>query len=307
MKPALGRLVVTDSRRHRRPRLAAITMARDEAVMLPRWVVHYSRQCGDVEALLVIDDNSRDGSTDGLPCPVIHLGGELRDGPFEHARMQLISSMAAGLLVAYDAVAFSDVDEFMVADPAKYPTLVDFLLDRPHGEAFGAMGLNLLHRPTAEPPLDPSRPLLEQRRLAKFVPWMCKPGLKRTPAPWTRASHALRAPFEVDPDLYLFHAKFADIDLLRRTSDDRRVLVETLDRPGHSSWGRGGDGMARLLEKVTAGACVESVPEFRPPVSGLAPLVAKGPGGYRLSDRGQLRALRRSPFVLVPDRFHSSV
>lgn len=306
MKPALGRQVVADGRRHRRARLAAITMARDEAAMLPRWVAHYSRQCGDPTALLVIDDNSCDGSTAGLGCPVIRLPGEVQACSFEHTRMRMVSSMAAGLLAAYDAVLFSDADEFIVADPAKYETLVDFLHDRPHGEAFGAMALNLVQHPS-EPPLDPARPLLHQRRLAKFVPWLCKPGLKRTRAPWSRASHALRAPFVVDPDLYMFHAKFADLGLLRGAADHRRLLVQTLERAEHSTWRRPGGALVRVVERLTAGVDLDAVPEFEPPLEQLATLVSPGRGGYRLGGHGQMRAMRQAPFVRVPARFRDSL
>ena len=54
------------------PRLAAITMVRDERVMLPRWVAHYGSECG-TDHLYVIDDSSTDGSTDDLPCSVIRI------------------------------------------------------------------------------------------------------------------------------------------------------------------------------------------------------------------------------------------
>ena len=49
------------------PTMAAITMARDEGPMLRRWVDHYGRELG-ADNLVVIDDNTSDGSTDGLPA-----------------------------------------------------------------------------------------------------------------------------------------------------------------------------------------------------------------------------------------------
>jgi hypothetical protein len=54
------------------PHVAVITMARDEGTMLRRWVEHYSREVG-AENLVVVDDNSSDGSTDDLPCPVLRI------------------------------------------------------------------------------------------------------------------------------------------------------------------------------------------------------------------------------------------
>ena len=49
-----------------RPTVAVLTVARDEAAMLPRWVAHYGSHVG-VENLVVVDDNTSDGSTDDLP------------------------------------------------------------------------------------------------------------------------------------------------------------------------------------------------------------------------------------------------
>jgi hypothetical protein len=97
-------------------RVAAITVARDEATMLPVWIRYYGGQLG-MENLYVFDDNSVDGSTDDLPCDVIRIP-PVRDGKFESTRMRLVSGFADALLAVYDAVLFCDVDEFVVADPA---------------------------------------------------------------------------------------------------------------------------------------------------------------------------------------------
>ena len=106
-------------------RLAALTMVRDEQVMLPRWVRHYSRECG-AENLFVVDDNSTDGSTDDLPCSVLRIPS-WGDKHFESTRMRVVSNIAAALLEAYDAVLFADADEFLVADPEKYDGLRDLV------------------------------------------------------------------------------------------------------------------------------------------------------------------------------------
>lgn len=54
------------------PRVVVITMVRDEAAMLSRWVDYYGREVG-LGNLVVLDDNSVDGSTTGLACPVYRL------------------------------------------------------------------------------------------------------------------------------------------------------------------------------------------------------------------------------------------
>ena len=91
-----------------RPEVAVITMARDEGDLLSLWVSHYARHVG-IDNLVVLDDNSVDGSTDGLGCTV-HKVPPLKGGlDFEPVRMRLMNGIAGGLLAAYDYVVFVDV------------------------------------------------------------------------------------------------------------------------------------------------------------------------------------------------------
>jgi hypothetical protein len=290
----------------RLPRLAVITMVRDEGVMLPRWVDYYSSQCG-MDALLVLDDNSSDGSTDDLPCTVIRLP-PLEVKNFEPARMGLLSGMAAALLNAYDAVLFADADEFVVADPAKYATLRHLLADRPKEQVLGVMGLNVIHDLASEGPLRPGEPVLGQRSLAKFLPLMCKPALKRSPAAWGHASHGIFTPYTVDPDLYMFHLKFADRDLLRDTAEHRRQMVEMDGRAQSTSWRQGGDEMLGLLERINEGLDAAAAEPFRPPARKLGKIVQKRPNGlYKAMGQGQIAAMEGQPVVRIPERFRGLV
>ncbi len=294
----------------RRPRVAALTMVRDEALMLPRWVEHYTRQCESADALVVIDDNSRDGSTDDLPCPVIRVPSETKPRAFERSRMKMVSGIAAGLLGVYDAVVFTDADEFMVADPAKYDTLTDLVLDRPRVGVLGAMCLNVVHDVDHEPDLDPARPILEQRRLATFIPRMCKPGLKRSPVGWTAASHGIGVPYAIDPDLYLFHAKFADRLALQGSAEHRQWVTETYGRAKTSTWRHGADKMVRLLDTVARGADRAAARPFEAPDREALDAIVKQRGEEPVwSARGanQFKAMKQQPTVLVPERFRSSV
>jgi hypothetical protein len=290
-----------------RPTVAAITMVRNESGMLPRWVRHYAAQCGGPEHLLVIDDNSSDGSTDDLPCPVIRIP-PLTKGHFEPTRLSLLSKFAAGLLEAYDAVVFTDADEFLVAEPEKYATLVDLVADRPDVPVIGAMGINLVHHLGSEDALDPDLPLLSQRRLAKFIPLMCKPAIKRVPAPWTAASHGVKGtPYGIDQDLYMFHAKFSDRDALRAAADHRRQMVDMDGRAHRTNWQFGGDAMVELLESIVSEVRPEELKPFVPPKKLLAGIVRQEGNTFRARGDRQVPAMQKRPFVRVPDRFEGLV
>ncbi len=285
-------------------RLAALTMVRDEQVMLPRWLAHYGAECG-VENLFVIDDNTVDGSTEDLPCSVIRIP-DWGDKHFENTRMSLVSNIAAGLLEAYDAILFADADEFLVADPRRFSGLRDLLDARGDSPVLGAMNLNVVHDAPREPALDPGRPVLDQRHWAKFVPLMCKPALKRVPAPWVAGSHGTTVPFEIDPQLYMFHLKFAERDHLKTTGDHRKALADAEGRAAATSWQFAGDELVDLLDEITTAVDPAAVPEFSPPRRQLRKIVKQTERGvYRAHGRRQVVAMRQEPMVAVPARFRT--
>lgn len=282
------------------PRVAVLTMARDEGPLLRVWVQHYARQVGR-EHLIVLDDGSADGSTSDLGCTVHRLPGLPGGAGFERARMALVSGLAQGLLAVYDYVAFVDADEFLVPDPAAYASLPELLDDRPGSDVVGAVGLNLVHLPS-EPPLDLGRPLLEQRRFAMFTPIMCKPSVKRVAAAWAVSSHGIRTPYAVDPQLFLLHLKFADRDRLAAMSARRNEANAADGRAGKSSWSKPADELLAVFDKVVGGVDEDAVPEFDAASAPLAALVSEVDGVFRTPQQGQLQALRREPVVRLPRR-----
>ena len=284
------------------PTVAVITMARDEADMLPRWVRHYGAQVGE-SSLLVFDDNSTDGSTDDLPCTVHRLPQLPGRRGYEDSRMELMSGIAQGLLAAYEFVIFADVDELIIPDPDRYDGLLDFLAARRDRSVLAPVALNVVHHPGVEGAIDPSQPVLGQRRFAKFVPLMCKPAVKSVPAAWCNASHGIMAPFEVDPDLFMFHLKFYDREALRAVADRRHEMVQADGRARKSSWSVSGDEMAAMLDRFVAGADPDKVPEFDPRKADLAAVVHKEEGDvWRTMREGQVRAMETRRLWRVPDR-----
>lgn len=289
------------------PRIAALTMVRDERVMLPRWVAHYSRECGGPDNLYVLDDNSQDGSTEGLACSVTRLD-DWGSQHFERTRMKVITEFAATLHASYDAVLFADADEFLVADPERHEGLAGLVAARAGQRVIGAMNLNVVHDANREPPLDPARPVLGQRTWAKFVPLMCKPAIRTEALPWVAGSHGTTVPFEIDPDLYMFHLKFAERDHLKAVGDHRKNLADREGRAKETSWQFAGDDLVALLDDIVGGVDPDQVQPFEPGPQMLADIVRPAANGtYRAHGRRQVKAMRRQPMVSVPERFRGLV
>lgn len=201
-------------------RIAAFTMVHNEADFLPLWIRHYGREFG-IENLYCVDHGSDDGSTDGLGISVTRFP---RRRDYDTAvRSFLIANFHASLLRSHDAVIFSDADEFLVADPAKYAGLRDAIAasDAP---VLRAMGLDVLHRPAEEPALDMAHPVLAQRRRVKFAKYYCKTLVGRVPVRWGPGFHACSIYAEPRPDLFLFHLKYADRDIFARSLAARRSV-----------------------------------------------------------------------------------
>lgn len=280
------------------PNVLVMTMARDEAEMLPRWVRHYAHHVG-LANLLVLDDNSTDGSTTGLGCTV-HRLPPLPGAGYEAARMRLMSGLAAGFLALYDFVVFVDVDEFLVPDPTRHADLRAFLSTRRDRDVLAPVTLNVVHVPEVEGPLRPDEPVLGQRRYAKFAPLMCKPSIKQVPAAWKWASHGIEAPFVVDPELFMIHLKFADREALRRVAAHRKALVDADGRAKRSSWSQEADEIVAALDRAVAGVDLPEVPEFDPREEDLKSIVEPRDGWHRAVGPGQVRALEGMPLRRVP-------
>lgn len=290
-------------------RIAALTFCRDEGRMLPLWISYYGSQFG-VDNLYVVDDNSEDGSTDDLPCDVLHIP-PIRGGKFNSTRMAMVGNLGRSLLQLYDVLLFCDTDEFIVPDPDRHAGLAAYVeaKDSAGVNAVGSLGFNVVHAVESEPRLELDRPLLGQRRLAKFLPLMCKPAIKWVPAHWSDGTHGVRTPYRVDPDLWMFHMKFADRDLLQEAADHRRRMVDADGRSRDTQWRQGGDVLVEQLVRITAGVDPDTVPEFVPPSGAdLDRLVIEDPAGnFRAPRASQMKLMENRPLVRIPERFHGLV
>lgn len=283
--------------------VAAFTMVRNEETFLPIWLRHYGDALGRAH-LFVIDDNSSDGSTEGLgEVNLIRL----EPAPFDEEKRALtISLMLHELLAFYDVVIFSDVDELLIVDPLMKLGLRDYIA-RHAGAHTNAIGLNVVHNWFEEPPYTPTLGVLLQRGFASFDPAYCKQLIHREPAVWMPGFHATNRPVSSGVGLYLFHLRALDHETSRRRVrrlSDRQWAEASIEKH-----------LSRHLRKSENEYLAQFYPqdpelfryavpegEFNGHIAKVAALRANGAG----MATPELRALA-APLLNVPARFLSAV
>lgn len=262
-------------------KIAAVTMCYNEKTFLPLWISHYGKYCGH-ENLFLIDNGSDDGSTQSLePINIIH---EPRGEFCEIRRMELVSRIVLDLHGRYDAVLFSDTDELVTPNPAKYGGLREFLEKNPE-PAFRSVGLNIIQENEDEPGIDPARPILRQRGFAQFAHPYCKPLLARRPLRWSAGFHDCRENVGIHPDLILFHLK----------TMDKAIALQSLAKNQDITWSprslASGEGRwLRLQEKELIRKCFPPIPEAS---RASAPTLSEFLLGFP-ADRTAYRALHKT-------------
>jgi hypothetical protein len=212
-------------------------MVYNETVNLPIWLRYYGSNFGS-KNLYVIDRDSTDSSTADLgDANKIRLP---RDAFDEYKRSKFISSFHECLLQYYDTVIFTDTDEILVPDLSHYANLADYV-DRREFDYASAVGLNVSHAIHVEDPIDLNRPLLAQRKYARFFPAQCKTLISRVPLVWLPGFHSTNRRPKLDPDLFIFHIKLIDFyEALHRQKVNRETewAAASLDQNlgGHHRW-----------------------------------------------------------------------
>jgi hypothetical protein len=192
-------------------RIAALTIAYNERLMLPLWAKYYGAKFGP-ENLYVIDQGSDLPYDDLLPkgVSIIRLPRDMFDN-WLIARLVAVTQRL--LLESYDSVLYSDSDEFVCADPniIGSHSLCDFL--RSLSEPIGiTTGYDLLHDIASEAAYDRDRPVLSQRRVMRRQPSMDKPLISRLPLNWVPGFHTAAEGGSPIAGLYLVHSRWFDLD-----------------------------------------------------------------------------------------------
>jgi len=213
-------------------KIAITTMVYNERVNLPIWIRHYAGHCPGA-ALFVVDHGSNDDSTRGLTG--VNLV-PLPRSPFDdQTREEFVADFQHALLRFYDVVIYTDCDEMLVADPRKHVSLASFLAAT-RSEVIAPTGVLLLHRLGIEPPIDPSAPILGQRRYVWFRAGMCKPSIARVPLRWSTGFHSCDRIPDYRTDLYQFHLSAMDVDIAQERWELTRTMAWS-ERALTHGWG----------------------------------------------------------------------
>lgn len=215
---------------------AVVTFVYNESVNLPIWLRYYGGIFGQ-RNLFIIDHGSTDGSVESIgDASKICLPREELN---EHKRCVFVASFTKGLLDYFQTVVYTDCDEMLVPNLAKYGDLSEYI-DQNSFSYTAGVGLNLHHIVNLEPPLDLSLPILAQRRFARFAAAMCKPLITRTPLIWATGFHSSDKPVQIDPDLFLIHIKAMDFNfaLNRQKLTREMAWAEESLRAGHGAHAR---------------------------------------------------------------------
>lgn len=238
-------------------RIAVITNALSSGFYFPLWYGYYGRLF-DAANLFVVTFRGR--REEFAPY---RLGGlwELPHGFNDEGRARSIGALVATLLTCYDAVVYTDTDEFLVPDPRRHADLRAYLADlgRPY---VTARGFDLVQR-LGDPPLRPGEPVLvAQRRHALPNSWLNKTCFTTLPLQWCVGFHGCTVHPMLD-ELFLLHLKRSDVELQAAWTTH---ISDSLDD----------DPKARDYYRTAR----EQIADYHAYASGL-PVVAGWPGLYR--------------------------
>ncbi len=195
-------------------RFSAITMVRNDAFFLPKWINYYGGIFGFENLYVIFDgfDQTRpncEGAEQVNFVSIPHKSEKLSHG--DRTRANFVSHLSNSLFRYYDGVIFTDADEFLVVDPNTKTDLVTYLSRVKARVSIAALGIDVIHDRTNEPDLDPSKPYLEQRHFGQIDSIYSKPSTLFRPARRGGGGHRLKYHFSrIDPNLYLFHFGLVD-------------------------------------------------------------------------------------------------
>lgn len=274
-------------------RICALSTVRNDRLFLPKWIAHYGAALGHENLFIILDGHDQplpEGVNGANILRLPHRPAPRAEG--DRRRARIMSDFARGLLQVYDMAIATDIDEFLVVDPALGQGLRDYL-GTLRGPAISALGLDVGQHLEREHPLDPQRPFLDQRGYAHVSARYTKPVVITKPVTWGSGLHRVKGRnFRIDPHLYLFHFGMVDHALATSTLTDNDRIA--------GGWAGHLARRERLFEIITK-AKPRDGDSFFPTARRLQSLLRPI---YALNKPGTLPG---KPVVSIPERFRGIV
>lgn len=216
-------------------KIAVISHARKEPFFIRLWAQHYAKHFGSESLFLMKDGDDWELPTDTKIGTVKPISLDQNRTKADEEFAVLSETLATELLQRFDMVLRVDIDEFLCLEPGKYGW-DDVVEECTKNGYLYALGFDVIHKTDVEGPLDPSRPILSQRRHASFTGSYCKPHAVAAPIEWTSACHTVKnKPVILSKYLGMFHLASMDKDLtlsraVERGDTEKRSYAGHLNR-----------------------------------------------------------------------------
>lgn len=207
-------------------KIAAITMARNDAFFLKHWIEYYGNQLGKENLYIYLDGTDQPIPPTAGAATVIHcekIAGQVVSA--EKGRLTHLSNVAADLLKTYDLVIGTDADEFLVVDPACGESLPSYLSKIDINTSVSGLGLDVGQKMDEEKKINSEQSFLSQRSYAVLSSRYTKPIVVAKPVTWGSGFHRVKGHnFKIDKNLYLFHFGVFDYEMvMARFKDSDRL------------------------------------------------------------------------------------
>lgn len=228
---------------HTAPRIAAVTMARNDEFFLNRWIKYYGGQIGSENLYIYLDGLDQkipSGHANANIKKLPHRDEERQRG--DKTRILLLSDLAKKLFAdGYDIVIGCDCDEFLIVDPDTDMSLAEYLSKIKNRITVSGLGLDVGMDLKSEGILDARAPFLTQRKYAVLSTRYTKPVVLFRPRTWGSGFHSVKGTnFHIDKNLYLLHFGGVDLNMIKNKIGDRTA-----------SWGAHLKKRARTIDIIT--------------------------------------------------------
>jgi hypothetical protein len=226
---------------------AVFTIVRNENTFFPLWLKYYSKHF-DAKDIYVLDHQSDDGSTDDFNGKYnkILVNNSVH---FDHEwLLNTVKNQQKTLLQNYNYVLFAEADEFIVADPEKYPGGLHEYVNSVNVDVVNCDGYDVIHNFfEGESDIDLTTSIIGSQRnfwvkipcpkpkpARTNAPPYDKPLLSRIPLPWVQGFHNLSGEYDkrfrnLDTSLKLFHLHRFDINTMIQRSNNRLKMNLSTD------------------------------------------------------------------------------